>query len=93
MDLRQIIIIFYFVVINIISIIITIADKYKAVHHKYRVKEATLLLISALGGSVSMYITMHIIRHKTRKIKFMAGIPLIFILQAALAVWLILMVK
>ena len=51
---------------------------------------APLLLLAALGGSVSMYITMLGIRHKTRHPKFMVGIPVIFVLQIALllfAVW------
>lgn len=71
----------YLLVINIISVIVTVYDKYRAVHNQWRVKEATLLLLSFLGGSISMYITMHIIRHKTKKLKFMLGIPLIIVLQ------------
>ncbi|MBQ5347620.1 MAG: DUF1294 domain-containing protein [Ruminococcus sp.] len=73
--------IIYLIIINLISIIVTIYDKYCAVHNKWRVKEFTLLLLSFLGGSISMYITMQIIRHKTKKLKFMLGIPLIIVLQ------------
>ena len=73
----------YVAVISLISIIITIYDKKIAGTGKRRVPEATLLMWSALGGSVAMYITMHIIRHKTQHKKFMIGIPLIIILQAA----------
>lgn len=50
---------------------------------KLRIPEATLLLISALGGSVAMLLTMLSIRHKTKKAKFMVGIPLIIVLQVA----------
>lgn len=71
----------YLIIINIISIIITVYDKRCAVNNKRRVKEFTLFLLSALGGSVFMYITMRLIRHKTKKLKFMLGIPLIIILQ------------
>lgn len=74
----------YLVIINIISIIVTVYDKYCAIHNKWRVKEATLLTLSALGGSIAMYITMQVIRHKTKKLKFMLGIPLIIVLQFAL---------
>ena len=73
----------YVAVISLISIIVTIYDKKIAGSGKRRVPEATLLMWSALGGSVAMYITMHIIRHKTQHKKFMIGIPLIMILQAA----------
>ena len=73
----------YLAVINIIAIIITIYDKIQAVWQKWRIKEISLLMISALGGSVGMYITMLLIRHKTRKLKFMLGIPLIIVIQIA----------
>ena len=49
-----------------------------------RTPEKTLLLLSALGGSVAMFITMLIIRHKTKHVKFMLGIPLIMIAQAGI---------
>lgn len=77
------IVIAYVLVISLISIIITIHDKRIAGTGKRRVPEATLLMWSALGGSVAMYLTMHAIRHKTKHKKFMIGIPLIIILQAA----------
>ena len=76
----------YFAIISIFAFIITVFDKVRAMRGGRRVKEATLLLLSALGGSVVMLITMLLIRHKIRKKKFMAGIPLIIFLQLALAV-------
>lgn len=76
----------YLVLINLIAVIVTVADKSKAKRGKWRVKERTLLLLSALGGSIGMYITMHIVRHKTKKLKFMLGIPLIFLAQITL-IW------
>ncbi len=71
----------YLILINIIAVIITICDKLNAKFNKWRVPENTLLTISLLGGSVMMYLTMQLIRHKTRKRKFMVGIPFIIILQ------------
>ncbi len=56
-----------------------IVDKVNACESKWRISENALLSVSAIGGAVGMYITMHIIRHKTRKPKFMIGIPAIFI--------------
>lgn len=75
----------YLILINLIAVIVTIYDKLCAVKRRWRVKESTLLLLSALGGSISMYITMLLIRHKTRHIKFMLGIPLILIFQLLVA--------
>lgn len=79
------IILVYFLVINIISVIVTIADKIKAKHNKWRVPEKTLLILSAIGGAVGMYITMHLIHHKTKKMKFMVGIPVIFFAELLVA--------
>ena len=77
----------YLAVISVISVITCIYDKLAAkVAKRHRTREAMLLVLSALGGSVAMLITMLIIRHKTKHIKFMLGIPLIIILQAALTV-------
>ncbi len=77
---------YYLSIISVISIIVCIYDKFAAKHNpRHRTREATLLLLSALGGSVAMLVTMLIIRHKTKHIKFMLGIPLIIIAQAALA--------
>lgn len=75
------ILIAYLVVINIIAIYATIHDKRSAIKHKWRVPESTLLLLAAMSGCVVMYITMRIIHHKTKKLKFMLGIPIIFILE------------
>ena len=85
MNILLIILAIYLILINLIAVIVTIYDKLCAVKRRWRVKESTLLLLSALGGSICMYITMLLIRHKTRHIKFMLGIPLILIVQLIIA--------
>ncbi|MDR3971247.1 MAG: DUF1294 domain-containing protein [Ruminococcus sp.] len=84
MEIYSQLLLIYLVLINLVSIIVTISDKVKAIKRKWRIPESTLLLLSALGGSVSMYITMLIIRHKTKHPKFMIRIPVIFALQCIL---------
>ncbi|MBQ6569978.1 MAG: DUF1294 domain-containing protein [Clostridia bacterium] len=79
----------YLVIISLVAVYITVADKKKAKKGQWRIKESTLLLVSALGGSVAMYITMKKIRHKTQHSKFMIGIPAIMVAQAALIIALI----
>ena len=80
----------YLVAVSIVSVIVCIYDKYAAKHRpKHRTPEATLLLLSAIGGSVAMFATMQIIRHKTKHVKFMLGIPLIIIAQVAVALAII----
>ena len=77
----------YLAVISIIAVVVTCYDKIAATKRpKHRTPEATLLFISVLGGSVAMYITMQVIRHKTKHAKFMIGIPLIMVLHAALVI-------
>lgn len=71
----------YLIFINLVGIIVTVYDKIHAKTGKSRVRERTLLLICALFGSVGMYLTMLIIRHKTRKAKFMVTLPIVIILQ------------
>jgi len=78
------------ILISIFSIHITKKDKHSAINNKWRVKEATLLIVSALGGSLAMLLTMRIIRHKTDRKKFMLGIPVIMILQIMVVVGLFL---
>ena len=78
----------YLVIINITAVIITVHDKRAAKKSKWRVPERTLLLIAALSGCIAMYFTMKVIRHKTKHPKFMIGIPLIFIAEAAAAYFL-----
>ena len=72
-------------IMSLVSVIVCIYDKKISKKNKVelRIPEKTLLILSALGGSVAMYITMLLIRHKTKHVKFMLGIPLIMVVQAA----------
>ncbi len=76
----------YIILISIISIIVCIYDKKisKKNRVELRTPEKTLMLLSALGGSVAMFITMQLIRHKTKHLKFMLGIPIIITVQAVI---------
>ena len=86
LPLPWLIILAYLAVISLISLIVCIYDKKisKRGNVKLRIPEKTLFVWSALGGSVVMYITMLIIRHKTKHVSFMLGIPVIILVQAAL---------
>ena len=79
-------IIAYFVIINIISVLICNYDKYAAKKGRRRVPEKTLFSLCIFGGSVFMYVTMRLIRHKTKHKRFMFGIPLIFLVQIVLLI-------
>lgn len=75
----------YLAVMNLLAIVITVHDKRAAIRGSWRVKERTLMLTAALGGAPAMYLTMLVIRHKTRKPLFMIGIPVIFLLELSAA--------
>lgn len=81
------ILIIYFICISLVAIVVTVYDKLSAIRNRWRISEHTLFAISALGGSVAMLITMLLIRHKTRKASFMVTVPLIIVLQIAVAVF------
>ena len=76
--------IIYLLFISLVAVVVTVVDKLSAIAQKRRVPEHTLLTLPALGGSAAMLITMLIIRHKTRKPKFMIGIPAIILVQLVL---------
>ena len=80
----------YLLIISLVSIIVCIYDKKISKKNKVelRIPEKTLLLLSAIGGGVAMYLCMLSIRHKTKHVKFMLGIPLIITAQAV-AVYLL----
>ena len=76
----------YIIVVSLCSIVVCVYDKKisKRNNVKLRIPEKSLFIWSAVGGSVAMYITMRLIRHKTKHVSFMVGIPVIFVLQVAL---------
>ena len=79
--------IWYLVAVNLLSCIVCMVDKYRAIKGKWRIKEHTLFTLCFVGGSVGMYLTMRIIRHKTLHKRFMIGVPLIILLQIALVLF------
>ncbi len=74
----------YFCSIQLIAVILTVKDKKNSVKGKWRISEKTLLLTGFLGGASSMYITMLMIRHKTKHIKFMLLLPLMILLHTVI---------
>ena len=78
----------YLAVMTIVGLIIMKADKTKAEKNKWRIKEATLFLISAIGGSLGTWAGMYLFRHKTKHWYFVVGMPLILIIHIALLVFL-----
>lgn len=70
----------------LITSIVTILDKYRAVRHKWRIPEKVLFILAFLGGATAEYAVMKMIRHKTQHKSFMIGLPLIIILHVSIIV-------
>lgn len=66
----------YLTLINAASFLCMLVDKQKAKKRLWRIPESTLLLLSAIGGSLGTYLGMQLCRHKTRKPVFAIGVPL-----------------
>ena len=80
---------YYLLAINIVSLFLYGIDKYKAKKNKWRISEATLLMMAVIGGSIGAWVGMRLWHHKTMHKKFKYGIPIIIILQVVLAVYLL----
>ena len=79
---------YYLLAINVVAFIVYGIDKYKAKKAKWRIPEATLLLLAVLGGSIGAWMGMKVWHHKTMHKKFKYGIPAILLIQIALMTYL-----
>ena len=87
---------YYLIVINIVTFLVYGIDKWrstsgrllptgrkKAKKGSWRISEATLLILAAIGGSIGALLGMKIWHHKTMHKKFKYGLPLILLAQIA----------
>ena len=79
---------YYLLAINIVSFFLYGIDKYKAKKGRWRISEATLLMMAVIGGCIGAWAGMRLWHHKTMHKKFKYGIPIIIILQVCLVVYL-----
>ena len=74
-------VIYYLIIINIVTFLVYGIDKWKAREAMWRVREASLLMLAVLGGSIGAWLGMKVWHHKTQHKKFRYGIPAIIIIQ------------
>ena len=79
----------YLLIINAAGFALMLIDKWKAKKNRWRIPEATLMSVAALGGSVGSLLGMYTVRHKTKHLKFTLGIPAILAVQIVAAVWIL----
>jgi len=75
------IVILYLMILNVITFILFGIDKKRAIKDEWRIPEATLMGLAALGGSVGAFAGMEFFRHKTKHKKFKLGIPALIVIH------------
>ena len=79
----------YLLIVNAAGFLLMLVDKIKAKRNLWRIPEATLITVAAIGGSIGSITGMNLFRHKTKHKSFTIGVPAIFVLQLSLAAWLL----
>ena len=80
----------YLIVINILGFLVMGLDKHKAKMAERRIPENTLFTFTVLGGGVGTIAGMYTFRHKTQKIQFVIGFPVITILEIMTIIYFVL---
>ena len=75
---------FYLIVINILTFLVYGIDKWKAKQGSWRISEVSLLILAVIGGCIGALLGMKIWHHKTMHKKFKYGLPMILLAQIAL---------
>ena len=78
------VLLYYLIVINIVTFLIYGIDKRKAKQGSWRISGAFLMILAVIGGSIGALLGMKVWHHKTMHKKFKYGLPLILLAQIAL---------
>lgn len=77
----------YLGLINLITFLGFLYDKYRAKNDGRRLKNAFLLGLSFVGGSLGGLLGMKVLRHKTKKIYYKLTLPLMILMHFLLIVY------
>ena len=75
----------YLIIINALTLLFMLVDKYNAVRRRWRIPEAVLFIVAIVGGCPGIYLGMQLFRHKTRKPAFALGVPSMILAYGILA--------
>lgn len=78
-----------YLLLNVVAFACYALDKYRARRAKRRIPEATLLLLAFIGGALGAWIAMYMFRHKTRHLRFVLLVPVLFLMHIALVYWIL----
>lgn len=76
----------YLLAINLITFFAMGIDKFKAKRGSWRIKENTLLIFVILGGGIGGIAGIYTFRHKTKRLKFTLGFPLILVFEIVVGI-------
>lgn len=74
-------ILFYFCAMNLVTFVVYGIDKQCAIHNKRRIRVGTLLGLAFVGGAIGALLGMYLFRHKTKKLYFTVGVPVLLLMQ------------
>lgn len=80
-------ILLYVIIINVIGFLAMLIDKKKAKRGSWRIAEKTLFTITLLGGGIGTILGMYAFRHKTKKLRFTIGFPVIVLSEIFVIVY------
>lgn len=89
LELWQVAVIIYYLAINVVAFLVYAVDKHKAVKKQWRVPEATLLTLAAIGGAFGSWAAMQICHHKTQKKKFTIPVPFFVMVHILVLAWVL----
>ena len=72
---------FFFIVVNLLAVLLMKRDKMYAENGERRIRESTLLVVALVGGSIGMYFAMYKYKHKTLHKKFTILVPTFIVLH------------
>ncbi len=76
----------YIILINTAAFAAMGVDKWRALNHRWRIRERRLFLLAVLGGSAGAFVGMWLFRHKTRHWYFVVGMTFILIAHILLGI-------
>lgn len=84
----ELILMYYWIAMNLFSFVIMGFDKRQAKKRQRRVPERNLFFFALIGGAIGAFIGMKAFRHKTQHPSFQYGIPVLVIVNVAAAYWI-----
>ncbi len=93
LEISGLIFIAIFAIINIVAFVYVGLDKTKAVANYRRIPEAYLLFLAICFCALGIWLGMIVFKHKTRKLYFSLGIPLVLVQNIVFLYFLIITIK